>query len=94
MAQAVTVQSGDSVVSLIRKHRGVSAHEASAWLPKVRRINPHISNLDLVHAQEKVLLPERRDEMVLDGDVWQNAFAHIPATLVAYGEGGQMMYVF
>ena len=93
MAQAVTVQPADTVSHLLKRHRGLKAQEISLWLPKVRRINPHISNLNLIHPQDKVLLPDRLDELVPDSSIWQNAFSNIPPVLTHQGQGGQLMHL-
>lgn len=90
MTQRVTVNSGDTVTQLLKRKRGLKDHEVISWLPKVRRINPHISNLNLIHPQEKVLLPERLEETVSDAVIWQNAFEHIPPAL---SRNGQTMHL-
>ena len=93
MAQAVTVQSGDTVSHLLKRHRRLQDSEISLWLPKVRRINPHISNLNLIHPRDKVLLPDRLDEMVPDSRIWQNAFSSIPPVLTHKAQDGQLMHL-
>ncbi len=93
MAQAVTVQPGDTVSHLLKRNRGLKEQEISLWLPKVRRINPHISNLNLIHPQDKVLLPDRLDELVPDSSIWQNAFSNIPSVLTHKSQGGQLMHL-
>ena len=93
MAQAVIVKTGDTVTKLLKQKRGLQNHEIISWLPKVRRINPHISNLDMIHPQEKVLLPERLEELVSDPTIWRNAFAHIPPALSQNDHAGQSMYL-
>ena len=93
MAQAITVNPGDTVAQLLKRKRGLKEQEVLLWLPKVRRINPHISNLDLIHPREKVLLPDHLDETVSDITIWQNAFGHIPPALSHNGHGGQLMHL-
>ncbi len=93
MAQAVTVSSGDTVAQLLKRKRGLKDHDVLLWLPKVRRINPHISNLNLIHPREKVLLPDHIDETVSESTTWQSAFEQIPPSLSHNGNGGQLMHL-
>ena len=93
MVQAKTVQPGDTITRILSRERGLKEHEVPLWLPKMRQINPHISNLDFIYPQEKVLLPDQWNESVPDNILWQNAFDHIPQSLSGNGRGSQVIYL-
>lgn len=93
MAQAVTVGSGDTMIGLLKQHRGLKDHEAYLWLDKLRKINPHISDLNAVYPQERVLLPDSPADTVSEAVIWQNAFNRIPPALIYNGKGNHTMYI-
>ena len=93
MAQAKTVQPGDTITRILSRERGLKEHEVTLWLPKMRQINPHISNLNFIYPQEKVLLPAQWNEVVPDNIIWQNAFDHFPQCLSGNGNGRQVIYL-
>jgi len=81
MAEAVTVQFGDSLTKILKNRRGIRDHEVPAWLGKLRPMNPHISDLNRIFPGETVLIPDSYLEIVADAQVWQNAFSGIPRAL-------------
>lgn len=93
MSQATTAASGDTVIGMLKRHRGLKDHEVYQWMDKVRRLNPHISDLNRLYPQEKVLIPDQLNEMVPDTRIWQNAFERIPPALTHNGHGSHQMYI-
>lgn len=63
MAQTVTAVHGDTISKLLSK-RGVQRHETHTWLDRVRRLNPHIGNLDRIWPGDRILLPDSPMEAV------------------------------
>jgi hypothetical protein len=92
MAQAVTVQHGDTITSILKVKRGLKEHEIHAWRPKLSQINPHISNLDRIYPGESILIPETLNENVIRTRVWQNAFCKIPQALTIPYDGPTDIY--
>ena len=93
MVQAIAVKPGDTITRMLTRERKIKDYEVPLWLPKVREINPHISNINSIFPQEKVLLPDRFNEAVPDGIIWENVFDHIPSTLTNKGHGGPVVYL-
>ncbi|MFZ1986440.1 MAG: hypothetical protein WAU91_18670 [Desulfatitalea sp.] len=80
MAQTVTAVHGDNISKLLSK-RGVQRHETHTWLDRVRRLNPHIGNLDRIWPGDRILLPDSPMETVSEQKVWENALSRVPAEL-------------
>ena len=93
MVQAKTVQPGDTITRILSRKRGLKEHEVNLWMPKMRRINPHISNLYFIYPQESLLLPDHWNELVPENVIWRNAFDHIPQCMSVKGRGSQVIYL-
>jgi hypothetical protein len=93
MAQAVTVQHGDTITRILKAKRGLKEHEIHTWRTKLGRMNPHISNLDRIYPGESVLIPDTLNENVVRTQVWQNAFCKIPRALSHPYHGATDIYV-
>lgn len=93
MAQAVTVISGDTITSLLKKHRGIKDHEVYSWLNMTHQLNPHISDLNNIFPNERVLLPDHPGDRAPDATIWQNAFERIPPALTHQCQGNHSMYL-
>jgi hypothetical protein len=63
VAKVVTAVPGDNISKLLSK-RGVRPHETHSWLDRVRRLNPHIGNLDRIRPGDCILLPDNPLEAV------------------------------
>ncbi len=92
MAEAVTVRHGDTITSILKIQRGLQEHEIYSWQPKLREINPHISNLDRIYPGESILIPDTLNENILRHHIWQNAFSKIPQALRRPNHGHSRIY--
>lgn len=91
MAQTVTAVHGDNISKLLSK-RGVQRYETHTWLDRVRRLNPHIGNLDRIWAGDRILLPDSLIETVSEQKVWENALSRFPAELKQPRVGSTVLY--
>ncbi len=82
MADVVTVRQGDTLTRILAAQRGLGAGQIHGWLDKVRRCNPHISDLNRLYPGERLLIPAVWMEPVSPDTIWQNAFSRIPRDLV------------
>jgi len=82
MADVVTVRQGDTLTRILAAQRGLGAGQIHGWLDKVRRCNPHISDLNRLYPGERLLIPATWMEPVSPDTIWQNAFSRIPRDLV------------
>ncbi len=80
MARTVTAVHGDTIAKMLTK-RGVQRQETHAWLSKVRRLNPHIGNLNRIWPGDRILFPDSLLENVPEHVVWQNALSQVPPEL-------------
>ncbi|HSV05827.1 MAG TPA: hypothetical protein VLI07_04910, partial [Candidatus Binatus sp.] len=57
--QAVVVRAGGSILNLIRNlsHKTMTRLQEAEAILQVKRLNPRISNLDLIRPGDKVILP-------------------------------------
>jgi hypothetical protein len=92
MADAVIVQYGDTISKILKAKRGLQEHEIHTWVPILRRINPHICDLDRIYPGESLLIPGTLNENVIRTRVWQNAFCKIPRTLTLPYHGPTDIY--
>jgi hypothetical protein len=82
MADVVTIRQGDTLTRILAAQRGLGAGQIHGWLDKVRRCNPHISDLNRLYPGERLLIPATWMEPVSPDTIWQNAFSRIPRDLV------------
>ncbi len=87
MADVVTVHSGDTLTSILAAKRGLDAGQVHGWMDKLRRMNPHISDLNRLYPGERLLIPTTWLEQVSPDGIWQNAFSGIPRDLVHPNSG-------
>jgi hypothetical protein len=81
MADVVTVQHGDTLTKILATKRGLGASQIHGWIDKLRRLNPHISDLNRLYPGERLLIPATWMEPVGPDTIWQNAFSRIPRDL-------------
>lgn len=81
MAESVKVKHNDTITLIINSKRDVQGRSVYLWLSDVRRLNPHISNLDRIYPGEHILIPDRLNENVSFNQIWNNALSQIPKTL-------------
>jgi len=55
-----TVKKGESLLDIIRNEIGVSGVETYRTLTQIKKLNPQIKNLNVIHAGQKILLPDRK----------------------------------
>jgi hypothetical protein len=91
MAKVVTAVPGDNISKLLSK-RGVRPHETHTRVDRVRRLNPHIGNLDCIWPGDRILLPDSMMEMVSEQKVWENALIRIPTELNRPRIGNTVLY--
>ena len=93
MAEAVTVRRGDTLTRILLEKRGLKAHEIYPWLQKMKKMNPHISDLNRIFQGESILIPESLNERVVRIRIWQNAFSKIPEALTHPYNGSTLVYI-
>ena len=52
-------------------------------MKKVRELNPHIGNFDLIHPKERILIPDTLHESVSHKVIWENALSQVPESIKA-----------
>jgi hypothetical protein len=93
MAEAVTVRHGDNLTRILGDKRGLKAHEIYPWVQKIKKMNPHISDLNRIFQGESILLPESLNENAVRTRIWQNAFSKIPEALTHPYHGSTLIYI-
>ncbi len=81
MAQAVTIQHGDTITKILKSRKGLQNHEIFAWKSRLNRLNPHIGNLDRIFPGDSILIPDTLNEPIGRERIWRNAFSTIPQAL-------------
>ncbi|MCG8551956.1 MAG: hypothetical protein MI799_16275 [Desulfobacterales bacterium] len=81
MAESVQIKPGDNINRILKSKRGIVGNSVFKWLSDVRKLNPHISNLDRIYPGEHILIPDKLNEHVPDNKIWENALAKIPIAL-------------
>ncbi|MFH1489568.1 MAG: LysM peptidoglycan-binding domain-containing protein, partial [Pseudomonadota bacterium] len=57
LAEEVTIQKGDHLWGLLRKRELLNKQKLPELLSVLKRLNPSLKNLDLVHPGEKIIIP-------------------------------------
>lgn len=92
MAEVVTVATGDTLNKIMTSKRGVGNQLVFQWTELVRRLNPHISDVNRIFPNERILLPAHLQESVSPAQMWQNVFSHIPPSLTFAYAGPLTIY--
>jgi hypothetical protein len=93
MAEAFTIRHGDTLTKILDEKRGLKAHEIYPWIQKMKKMNPHISDLNRIFPGESILIPESLNENVVRARIWQNAFSKIPEVLTHPYRGSTLVYI-
>ncbi len=78
MAESITVKNRDTVTGILKNQKSLSPHEVQTWLPKIRQMNPHISNLNRIFPGDVILIPSTLNEPVPPQKIWNHTFSQIP----------------
>jgi hypothetical protein len=82
MAERITVSHGDTITKILKTRRNLNDHDIHVLLPKIRKANPHISDLNRIHAGESLLIPWAPEELVLEEQIIENALIRVPKELI------------
>lgn len=93
MADAYTIRHGDTLTRILDEKRGLKAHEIYPWMQKMKKMNPHISDLNRIFPGESILIPESLNENVVRTRIWQNAFSKIPEALTHPYRDSTLVYI-
>lgn len=93
MAEKIIVSHGDTITKILKTKRNLNDHEIHTLLPKIRKANPHISDLNRIHAGESLLIPWVQSELVLDEPIIENALHGVPNELKNYRVDRMHLYI-
>jgi hypothetical protein len=76
----------------LKNKRAIGNQQVFQWTELVRRLNPHISDVNRIFPNERILLPDHLQESVSPAWIWQNVFSHIPPSLTFAYHGPLTVY--
>jgi hypothetical protein len=80
MPTTIEIKQGDTLSGILL-NKGIAHHLQHQWIGKIKKINPHISDLNRIYIGDRLLIPDILSENLTYSQIWESALSAIPVQL-------------